>query len=384
VRKNYFYPDLPKGYQISQYALPLVSGGTLSGIAITRVHLEEDTARSVHHGGHSLVDYNRAGVPLMELVTEPVIQSAKEAADFARELQLLLLYLSASEANMEKGEMRVEANVSVSVSNRLGTKVEIKNLNSFRAVERAIEYEIKRQTALLERGERVAQETRGWDDVKGVTLSQRSKEESHDYRYFAEPDVPVYAVASDTGVLPELPWERRERYTRLGLKKEQAELLTMQREVGDFFDAAARTLDEGERTLAANYVISDVLGLRTKTGVDNFGTLSPKHFAELIHMLAVGDISSRVGKDILAELFIRAIAPRALATERGLLQQSGPEELARAAEKICAVHSRAVGDYRAGKREALAFLVGQGMKEMKGAAHPKKLREALKNALETA
>ena len=195
-RKNYFYPDIPKGYQISQYKYPLVTGGKLNGVDITRIHLEEDTATSLHEeGDYSLVDFNRAGVPLMELVTEPVIHSAKEAGDFARELQLLLRYLGVSEANMEKGEMRVEANISVIQDSRfknkeLGTKVEVKNLNSFKAVERAIEYEVKRHSEILENGGKLFQETRGWDELKQQTYSQRVKEESHDYRYFPDPDLP--------------------------------------------------------------------------------------------------------------------------------------------------------------------------------------------------
>ncbi|MEK7642397.1 MAG: Asp-tRNA(Asn)/Glu-tRNA(Gln) amidotransferase subunit GatB, partial [Patescibacteria group bacterium] len=189
-RKNYFYPDIPKGYQISQYKHPLVSGGNLSGAVITRVHLEEDTAKSSHSKDASLVDFNRSGVPLMELVTEPCIKSASEAAKFAKELQLLVQYLEISEANMEKGEMRIEANISVSKNASLGTKVEVKNLNSFKVVEKAIDYEYKRQSALLEGGEKVVQETRGWDEASQSTFSQRSKEDSHDYRYFNDPDLP--------------------------------------------------------------------------------------------------------------------------------------------------------------------------------------------------
>jgi aspartyl-tRNA(Asn)/glutamyl-tRNA(Gln) amidotransferase subunit B len=216
-RKNYFYPDIPKGYQISQYKFPLVSGGTLAGVELTRIHLEEDTARSQHVGEKSLVDFNRAGVPLMELVTEPVIHDAETAGAFARELQLLLRYLGVSDANMEKGEMRVEANISVSTTDTFGTKVEVKNLNSFRSVERAIAHEIKRQSELLESGGTVVQETRGWDDGKQSTFSQRKKESSHDYRYFPDPDLPKLVISEIpefsrehlASELPELPWARR-------------------------------------------------------------------------------------------------------------------------------------------------------------------------------
>ena len=195
-RKNYFYPDIPKAYQLSQYAYPFVKGGMLHGVAITRVHLEEDTARSQHEGSSSVVDFNRAGVPLMELVTEPVIHDAELAASFARELQLLLRFLDVSNANMEKGEMRVEANISISSTDELGTKVEVKNLNSFKSMEQAIAYEIKRQAELLDKGEKVVQETRGWDEVKNKTFSQRTKETAEDYRYFPDPDIPKYDIPS--------------------------------------------------------------------------------------------------------------------------------------------------------------------------------------------
>ena len=245
-RKNYFYPDIPKGYQLSQYEFPLVSGGSLNGVAITRVHLEEDTATSIHESGirnqeSSLIDFNRAGVPLVELVTEPVIKSAKEAARFARELQLLLRHLGVSDANMEKGEMRVEANISVSEdAGRFGTKVEVKNLNSFRAVEGAIAYEMNRHIELIESGKRVEQETRGWNEDIGKTFSQRKKEESHDYRYFPDPDlsklvirdIPEFADGKLRKGMPELPFEKRRRYVALGIKDDDVETLLANRSLG--------------------------------------------------------------------------------------------------------------------------------------------------------
>ena len=233
-RKNYFYPDIPKGYQISQYKFPIVSGGTLAGVDVTRVHLEEDTGNNKHdRGDFSLVDYNRAGVPLMELVTEPVIHGAEQAANFGRELQLLLQYLGVSEANMEKGEMRVEANISLSDNpDKFGTKVEVKNLNSFRSVERAIKYELARMQDLYEAGRQneIVQETRGWDESKQVTFSQRKKEDSHDYRYFPDPDLPklvlkeVFDIESLKTGLPELPSQKRARYEKdFGIKAEDVE-----------------------------------------------------------------------------------------------------------------------------------------------------------------
>lgn len=236
-RKNYFYPDIPKGYQISQYEHPLVKGGALAGVALTRVHLEEDTARSQHEGESSLVDYNRAGVPLMELVTEPVINSAEQAGTFAKELQLLLRTLGAGEANMEKGEMRVEANISVSLDDTLGTKVEVKNLNSFRSVERAIAFEAARQSALLEKGEEVAQETRGWDEQKQVTFSQRKKESSHDYRYFPDPDLPKLLLSD----MPEFSLENLKRSLRIAGGQTGAVYGTRL-----FADAGYRTIGGGQ------------------------------------------------------------------------------------------------------------------------------------------
>ncbi len=277
-RKNYFYPDIPKGYQISQYKFPLVSGGELNGVKLTRVHLEEDTASSGHdEGDFSLVDFNRAGVPLMELVTEPVIKSAEEAGNFARELQLLLRYLGASDANMEKGEMRVEANISVSDTDKFGTKVEVKNLNSFKAVERAIDYEVKRHIELLEKGEKISQETRGWDEDKGKTFSQRQKEDSHDYRYFPDPDLPKLKISeiaefADKPIrasLPELPWAKRARYAKdFGLKVADIHIYVSNPELAKFFEDVAGALKNppsqgfGEArkdliALASNYIISD-------------------------------------------------------------------------------------------------------------------------------
>ncbi len=245
-RKNYFYPDIPKGYQISQYKYPLVSGGELAGVEITRVHLEEDTAKSTHDNkeGRSLIDFNRAGVPLMELVTEPVVEDAQQASKFARELQTLLRYLGVSDANMDKGEMRIEANISVSDTEEFGTKVEVKNLNSFKVVEKAIAYEIKRQTKVLEEGGEIIQETRGWDENKQATFSQRLKEGSEDYRYFPDPDLPKLKLSElsefnreklEEG-LPELPWEKRERYEKeYEIKSEDIEMYIVDDLYGKFF-----------------------------------------------------------------------------------------------------------------------------------------------------
>ncbi len=392
-RKSYFYPDIPKGYQISQFAYPLVSDGTLHNIAITRIHLEEDTARSQHVGEGSLVDYNRAGVPLMELVTEPVIHSAEDAGAFARELQLLLRTLGASDANMEKGEMRVEANISVSQDDTLGTKVEVKNLNSFRSVERAIAFEVARQSALLEQGGQVVQETRGWDEGKQITFSQRKKESSHDYRYFPDPDlpklktseIPEFSSARLSELLPELPWARRSRYTALGLKSDDADMFVRETLLGNFFDKAVVGAEQKEALLIANYIVSDIAGARTAGTLADIWlqeTQNADHVRQLIQLIAKGELSSRGAKETLAYMFVDARAPQDIAGAYGLVQQSDEGALAKVIEQVVAAHPDVVADYKAGKEAALQFLVGQGMKESKGAANPGSLRELFKSTLQ--
>lgn len=389
-RKSYFYPDIPKGYQISQYEFPLVTGGTLEGVEVTRIHLEEDTARSSHDDatGRSLVDFNRAGVPLMELVTEPVIHDAETAGRFARELQLLLRTLGASHANLEKGEMRIEANISVSKTDTFGTKVEVKNLNSFRSVERAIAYEVERQSKLIDNGGVVVQETRGWDEGKQQTFSQRVKEGAADYRYFPEPDlpkmyiseIPEFARETLLAGLPELPWERRARYASLGLKSEACAYLADGISRGAFFDALIESLssDESLITLAANYLISDVAGWYTKQGVDEYENFSSEAFAELIRLIGAGSLSSRGAKDVL--LFMLegdSRPPEVIAQEKGLVQVSDPETLRASVQAVLAEQGAAVAEYHAGKDAALQFLVGQTMKATKGAGNPATLRSLI-------
>lgn len=389
-RKSYFYPDIPKGYQISQYERPFVSGGELAGVAITRVHLEEDTARSSHDvgTGASLVDFNRAGVPLMELVTEPVIHDAETAGVFARELQLLLRTLEASHANLEKGEMRIEANISVSKDDTFGTKVEVKNLNSFRSVERAIAYEIERQSKLLDEGGKVIQETRGWDEGKQQTFSQRLKEGSADYRYFPEPDLPKIVVSEIPeftrdalqASLPELPAARRARYTELGLKAEDAQYLAGTLSRGAFFDALLAEIPHDPKliVIAANYLISDAAGWYAKQGVQEYETLVPAHMAALASLIAAGDLSSRGAKDVLLKMLEGdARDPKAIASEAGLIQVNDPEALRAAVLEVITANQAAVDEYRAGKDSAIQFLVGQSMKATKGAGNPGTLRELI-------
>jgi aspartyl-tRNA(Asn)/glutamyl-tRNA(Gln) amidotransferase subunit B len=412
-RKNYFYPDLPKGYQISQYGYPLVSGGTLRGVRITRVHLEEDTASSVHlpapagvqnaggqageEGRGTLVDFNRAGVPLMELVTEPDIKSAEEAGAFARELQILLRTLGASEANMEKGEMRVEANVSVArPGGTLGTKVEVKNLNSFRAMERAVEYEIKRQSELLAEGKAVRQETRGWDESKQATFSQRAKEGSADYRYFPDPDLPSLVLSelpefskeALRASLPELPGERRARFVSLGAKPEDADLYVRDERLGSFFDESVSEAKRGgvsySATTASNYIANDLVKIvRDKEKPDSATSheipISVEYFNKIIALLIEKKISSRGAKDLL-QAADRGTDPLLLASEMGILAGMN-DDVGPVLREIIEKNPSAVADYRGGKEAALEFLVGQAMKRLRGATDPVALREALKKLI---
>ncbi len=389
-RKNYFYPDIPKAYQISQYAFPFVEGGELAKVTLTRVHLEEDTARSQHDkGDYSLVDFNRAGVPLMELVTDPVIHDAQTAVSFAKELQLLLRTLGISDANMEKGEMRVEANISVSETEHFGTKVEVKNLNSFKSVESAISYEIKRQTELLEKGESVKQETRGWDEVKLKTFSQRSKETAKDYRYFPDPDLPkintneIDAFSSDrlAEIMPELPTIKRLKYSDIGLTSNQIEIIIHNETLNNYFDSlVCRESNSALLLLSANYLLTDFLPqLATKNDAQR--VLTPEHFIVLMKMVLERKISSRVAKDVLIAIGLADTDPKAYAEEHNLISSFTPESLALLVTDIINTHPSVVAEYRAGKIASLQFLLGQAMKQTKGAVDPLTLKSTFIDTL---
>lgn len=415
-RKNYFYPDLPKGYQISQQESPLVRGGQLellsSGkeIRIHHVHLEEDAGKLVHDKKtkSTLVDFNRAGAPLMELVTEPDMNSAAEAEEFARELQLLCRYLGASDADMEKGEMRVEVNISLAPrgSKAYGTKVEIKNINSFRAASRAIAYEIERQGKKLAKEEKIVQETRGWNEVSQRTVSQRSKEDAHDYRYFPEPDLPplilnVIPEFSENAIaasLPELPQKKRKRFKEeYELSDEQALIFTYHKELADYFEKAVSELwewaaDTGKgptvveryrlTQLAANYLLSDVLGLLKAKGMDAADVqITPENFAELVKMIYRKEISSRVAKDVLTRMFAEGGDPSDIVAAEGLAQISDTGALEDIIEKVIVENPNPVADYRSGKTAALQSLVGQVMRQTRGGADPEAARELLRRAL---
>ena len=424
-RKNYFYPDLPKGYQISQFEKPFCEGGSLKlsngkPVRITRVHLEEDTGRLVHEPEarnpkseirKSYVDFNRAGVPLMELVTEPDIETGKDAKEFGEELQLLLRYLGASEADMEKGQMRVEANISLSAiadnadlnqrkSAVFGTKVEIKNLNSFKACERAIDYEIARQEKVLDAGEKVIQETRGWNENKGETFSQRTKEESHDYRYFPEPDLPPVRLAeaeieSLRAELPELPAQRRERFSiQYKITANDAQIFTANKELGNYFEKVAselggwaenaNELESKEKIwkLAANYIITELQKLLSES--DNKISdlrISPEDFSELIVLIFKNAVSSSAAQAILKEMFETGADPNHVMESKNLSQMSDSAELKKTAEDIVAQNPKAAEDYKKGKAKSLKFLVGQLMRATKGRANPQVSEEILKDLL---
>jgi aspartyl-tRNA(Asn)/glutamyl-tRNA(Gln) amidotransferase subunit B len=392
-RKNYFYPDISKGYQISQYKYPIVSGGELAGVEITRIHLEEDTGLSKHdRGDFSLVDFNRAGVPLMELVTEPVISSAKEATDFAKELQLLLRYLEVGEANMEKGEMRVEANISVSKEKGVfGTKVEVKNLNSFKTVEKAIEFELDRMITLYEAGQedQIVQETRGWDESKQKTFSQRKKETSDDYRYFPEPDLPklylheLFNLEELKQNLPEIPATLRVRFKeQYNLADKDVEIYVQNKHLAEYLEQVAEKIsDLAILQKASNFILSDIVYILDSEN----GSVLPKKdiFVSIVTLFTSDQITSRGAKDmlLLAMTSAQDINPEAYANEHGLIQKNNSDELKPIIEKIIADNPKVVEEYKAGKESVLQFFLGQIMKETKGSANPKMCMDLLKEML---
>ena len=416
-RKNYFYPDLPKGYQISQYDQPLCEGGYLEvvppqrdpaeggkghKIRITRIHLEEDTGSLMHPEGvdYSLVNLNRAGVPLMELVTEPDITSGKEAREFAEELQRIFKYLGVSDANMEKGQMRVEVNISISKNDKLGTKVEIKNLNSFKVVEKAVDFEIERQEEVLSAGEKIVQETRGWHDKKEITFSQREKEEAHDYRYFPEPDLPPihfdknYIKEVELS-MPELPEQKRERFKKeYGLDDKSVEFFVVNKDLSEYYEKVVSEFEEWTieeekdeahkkvSKLVANYLISDVQGLLSgKEFVESEFKITPENFAEFIKMIYKGEISSKVAKMVVADMFNTGFDPSDIVDNNNWRQMSDDSELENIIKEVMAKNTKAIEDYKSGKQNSLQFLAGQVMAATRGTAKPDKVQELLKKLL---
>lgn len=411
-RKNYFYPDLPKGYQISQYDEPFCEKGTMvigdKSFRITRIHLEEDTGKSMHPGGadYTLVDYNRAGVPLMELVTEPDFTNSKDVGLFCQTLRQTLRYLDVSNADMEKGQMRCEVNISLypEGSDRLsGTKVEVKNINSFRSVERAIEYEIVRQTEALEKGEKLVQETRGWDENKNITVSQRKKESAHDYRYFPEPDIPPFEfdeayVEELRATLPELPHAKLKRFvTQYDLPENDAIILTEERKFSEYFEAVVSELEEKvqakevtapiERAvkLAANYMLTELRKHLTENNqsIEDL-PIKPENYAEFIGIVADGKINSSAAQTVLAEMYKNTDGdtdPSHIIDRLNLGQVNDTAALEKAVDLVLERNEQSVTDYKAGKQNAFQYLIGQVMKESKGKANPQMVSEILRQKL---
>ncbi len=392
-RKHYFYPDIPKGYQISQDKYPLVSGGSIGDVKINRIHLEEDTAKNIHtDSGESLVDFNRSGVPLMELVTEPVITTAEQAILFVEELQIILKMLDVSMARMEWGEMRVEVNISISNNKNLGTKTEIKNLNSTKTVKKAIEYEINRQTELLEDSIEVIQETRGWNENNGKTESQRKKESSHEYRYFPDPDIPKFKLSlikdfsfeKIEKILPDLPKDIRDNLKQ-NFKLKQTDiaiLLRNEKLLKLFFDIVSIPKFKKENAqILVNFLTTDSIALIDKFQSLFYTNITKDVLGEVVSMFTSNEISSRGAKDILAHISEFGGTPSIVAKEKSLYQQSDEESINKLAEEIIKENKGVVEQIRNGNESVFQFLIGQGMKKTKGSTNPKLLKDSLKKLI---
>ena len=405
-RKNYPYPDLMKGYQISQYDLPVCQGGWLDiegegatrRLGITRVHMEEDTARLVHRRdavtgeGYSLLDVNRSGTPLMEIVSEPDMRTPAEAREYLVRLRQVLRYIGVSEANMEDGNFRCDANISLRPrgTTTLGSKVEVKNMNSFRAVHDALVFEQKRQAAILDAGGTIPQQTRGWVDERRETVSQRSKESAHDYRYFPEPDLPSLRfspeyVATQRAKLPELPDARRRRFASLGLSEGESATLTESQDRADYFEEVYRALaldPQRSAKLAANWVLGEV-GRWSNTAGKEITALpvTAAALASLIRMVEGGKVTAAVGKDVFDQMAATGRAAQEIVDSGGMGQISGSGELLEVVRAVIAANEKAVDDYRAGKEAAVKFLTGQAMRETRGRANPQVIQDLLKQEL---
>jgi aspartyl-tRNA(Asn)/glutamyl-tRNA(Gln) amidotransferase subunit B len=407
ARKQYFYPDLPKGYQISQFELPLAEGGHLDvpseegnrRVRIHRIHLEEDAGKLLHAIGsraleYSLVDLNRAGVPLMEIVSEPDLRTAEEASAYLSSLRNILRYVGVSDCDMEKGSMRCDANVSLRPvgSDKLGTKAEIKNMNSFRSVRDAIAHEIERQKALLDAGGRVVQETRLWDQAKQTTQTMRSKEEAHDYRYFPEPDLVPVEIGEDLlrefrSSLPELPEARARRYAgELGLTDYDAGVLTSEKALADYFEAALAGFDGSARKAAAkplvNWITTELLGRlnAAKKGIGE-SPVPAGRLAALVKLVQGGTLSGKAAKDVFEEMFEKGGDPETIVKDKGLVQVEDPSQIAAWVEEVLAANAKIVGDVRGGNERAIGSLVGAVMKKSAGRANPLTVNRILKEKL---
>ncbi len=397
-RKNYFYPDLPKGYQISQYEHPIcehgfievASDGGTRRIGITRIHMEEDAGKNIHEGGgnYSFVDLNRAGVPLMEIVSEPDIRSPREASEYMKKLRAILRYLGVCDGNMEEGSLRCDANVSVRPfgQKEFGTRAEVKNINSFRFVEKAIDYEIKRQIKVIEEGGSIVQETRLWDSARGITESMRSKEEAHDYRYFPEPDlVPIIAekkwIDEIKAGLPELPDARKGRFvSEYGIPEYDADLLTSEKTVADWFEEAVRA--GGQAKSVSNWMMGDLMRLLNEENKPlEDCPLKPVQLAEMLTLVEKGTISGKIAKTVFEEMYRTGKGAGEIVKEKGLIQISDESAIEKAVDEVIAMHPKEAERFRVGEEKLLGFFVGQVMKSTKGKANPKMLNELLKKKL---
>ncbi len=398
ARKNYFYPDLPKGYQISQYEYPLAEDGWVEievngqkkRIGIIRIHMEEDAGKLIHdpYRPISYVDFNRTGVPLIEIVSKPDIRSPEEAVAYLKKLRTILRYLGICDGNMEEGSFRCDANISLRPigSEKFGTKTELKNMNSFRHVQRALAYEIERQAAILDEGGTIVQETRLWDESKGITRSMRGKEEAHDYRYFPDPDlVPVEIdeawIEEVRKTLPELPDEKKERFiTQYNLRSYDADVLTSSKELADYFEAVVKACNNPK--LASSWVMSELLGkLHQDKKEITECPIPPERLGELIRLIADGTISGKIGKTVFEEMYDTGRAPSEIVKKKGLVQITDENVLREIAEKILAAHPKEVEQYKAGKEKLLGFFIGQMMKETKGKANPQLANKIFKELL---
>lgn len=403
-RKNYYYPDLPKNFQTSQFDLPICEHGYLDvevegekrRIRITRAHMEEDAGKLVHHGtsitdsDYSLVDYNRTGTPLLEIVSEPDMRSAKEAVAYMEKMRAILQYVGISDCRMEEGSLRCDANVSVRPvgQKELGTKTEIKNINSFKGVERAIEYEAMRQAELLEDGGKVVQETRTWDEKEGVTKSMRTKEEANDYRYFPEPDLVPFTVSDEyieniRKSLPELPDARKERYMKeFGLSSEDAVFMTNDKATADYFEAA---VDAGADPKACvNWLMGEFASQLSTDGIEIAkAPVSAENLAALLKLISKGTISGKIAKKIFATMWKEGGNPEEIVKAQGLVQISDTAELSKLVDEVVGKNPKAVEDFKAGKKKAVGALVGQIMKATKGKANPRVINELLNKKLQS-
>lgn len=401
-RKNYYYPDLPKNFQTSQFDLPICERGHLDievngekkQIRITRAHMEEDAGKLVHHGtsitdsDYSLVDYNRTGTPLLEIVTEPDMRSAKEAVAYLEKMRAILQYIGISDCRMEEGSLRCDANVSVRPvgQKELGTKAEIKNINSFKGVEKAIEYEALRQAEILEDGGKIIQETRTWDEKEGVTKSMRTKEEANDYRYFPEPDLAPFTVSEEyiediRKTLPELPDERRERYiANFGLSSTDAQYMTNDKDTSDYFEKVVAA--GADPKASVNWIMGEFASQLSNAGIEIAkAPVTPENLAKLLALIAKGTISGKIAKKVFAEMWKDGADPEEIVKAQGLVQISDTGALKELVVKVIANNPKAVEDFKAGKKKAVGALVGQIMRETKGKANPKVINELLNDEL---